>query len=130
MRLQELDSVELTRDLPSFVRGTRGVVVLVYPSGKQVEVEFLNPKGDTLGVESVPTAFLRKVPRAPKPKAAPRKVSSQELVKLLAQEGNVSEESASRILKLLGRLAAQKRVTWKAIIPFFALDLRGLHLHR
>jgi hypothetical protein len=115
MRLQELDSVELTRDLRSFVRGTRGVVVLVYPSGKQVEVEFLNPKGDTLGVESVPTAFLRKVPRAPKPKAVPRKVSSQELVKLLAQEGNVSEESASRILKLLGLLAAQKRVTWKAI---------------
>jgi hypothetical protein len=71
--------VELSRDLPSFVRGTRGVVVLVYPSGKQVEVEFLNPKGDTLGVESVPMAFLRKVPRAPKPKAAPRKVSSQEL---------------------------------------------------
>jgi hypothetical protein len=91
MRLQELDSVELTRDLPPFVRGTRGVVVLVYPSGKQVEVEFLNPKGDTLGVESVPMAFLRKVPRAPKPKAAPRKVSSQELVKLLAQEGNVSD---------------------------------------
>jgi len=115
MRLQELDSVELTRDLPSFVRGTRGVVVLVYPSGKQVEVEFFNPKGNTLGVESVPTALLRKVPRARKPKAAPRKVSSQELVKLLAQEGNVSEESASRILKLLGRLAAQKRVTWKAI---------------
>jgi len=43
MRLQELDSVELTRDLPSFVRGTRGVVVLVYPSGEQVEVEFINP---------------------------------------------------------------------------------------
>ena len=107
--------MELTREFPPLARGTRGVVVLVYPSGKQVEVEFLNPKGDTLGVESVPTAFLRKVPRAPKPKAAPRKVSSQELVKLLAQEGNVSEESASRILKLLGRLAAQKRVTWKAI---------------
>ena len=212
MRLEELDVVELTREFPHLARGTQGTVVLVYPSGRQVEVEFVDQEGNTLGVESVPTDFLRKVARAPKTKkktitkadlvdqvaattglkkkdakaavdaflvkveqalatgnkvqlpgfalatsnkvqltgfgslevrkrkartgvkpgtkekikqvpvygdpsqsSSPGANEVQELMKLLAKEGNIPEEAVRRILKLLGRLAAQKRVTWKAI---------------
>jgi DNA-binding protein HU-beta len=199
MRLEELDVVELTREFPYLARGTQGTVVLVYPSGRQVEVEFVDREGNTLGVESVPTDFLRKVARAPKTKkktitkadlvdqvaattglkkkdakaavdaflvkveqalatgnkvqltgfgslevrkrkartgvkpgtkekikqvpvygdpsqsSSPGANEVQELMKLLAKEGNIPEEAVRRILKLLGRLAAQKRVTWKAI---------------
>jgi len=68
MKLRELDVVELTRELATIPKGTQGTVVLVYPGGKQVEVEFADQKGETVGVESVPTDFLKKVPRETKKK--------------------------------------------------------------
>jgi hypothetical protein len=68
MKLKELDVVELTRELTTIPKGTQGTVVLVYPGGKQVEVEFVDQAGETLGVESVPARFLKKVPRENKKK--------------------------------------------------------------
>jgi len=68
MRLKELDVVELTRELDTVPKGTQGTVVLVYPGGKQVEVEFVDQAGKTIGIESVPTHFLRKMPRETKRK--------------------------------------------------------------
>jgi len=68
MKLKELDVVELTRELATIPKGTQGTVVLVYPGGKQVEVEFVDQAGETLGVESVPEHFLKKVSREAKKK--------------------------------------------------------------
>jgi len=66
MKLKELDVVELTKELATIPKGAQGTVVLVYPGGKQVEVEFLDQAGETIGVESVPAHFLKKVPRKKK----------------------------------------------------------------
>jgi hypothetical protein len=68
MKLKELDVVELAKELATMPKGTQGTVVLVYPGGKQVEVEFVDQAGETIGVESVPTDFLKKVPRKTKKK--------------------------------------------------------------
>jgi len=68
MGLKELDIVKLTRELATIPKGTQGTVVLVYPGGKQVEVEFVDQAGETIGVESVPARFLKKVPRETKKK--------------------------------------------------------------
>ena len=68
MRLKELDVVELIKELATIPKGTQGTVVLVYPGGRQVVVEFVGEKGETLGVESVPVDFLKKVPRETKKK--------------------------------------------------------------
>jgi hypothetical protein len=68
MKLKELEVVELTRELTTIPKGTQGTVVLVYPGGKQVEVEFVDQAGETIGVESVPARFLKKVPRENKKK--------------------------------------------------------------
>jgi hypothetical protein len=68
MKLKELDVVELTKELATVPKGTRGTVVLVYPGGRRVEVEFVDQAGETIGVESVPTDFLKKVPREAKKK--------------------------------------------------------------
>ncbi len=61
MKLKELDVVELTRELANVPKGTQGTVVLVYPGGRQVEVEFFDQEGNTLGVERVPVHLLKKV---------------------------------------------------------------------
>jgi len=66
MKLKELDVVELTKELATIPKGAQGTVVLVYPGGKQVEVEFVDQAGETIGVESVPAHFLKKVPRKKK----------------------------------------------------------------
>jgi hypothetical protein len=63
MKLKELDVVELTKELATIQKGTQGTVVLVYPGGRQVEVEFVDQEGETIGIESVPAHFLKKVPR-------------------------------------------------------------------
>jgi len=68
VKLRELDVVELTKELATIPKGTQGTVVLVYPGGKQVEVEFVDQAGETLGVESVPARFLKKLPRENKKK--------------------------------------------------------------
>jgi hypothetical protein len=68
VKLKELDVVELTRELATIPRGTQGTVVLIYPGREQVEVEFVDQAGETLGVEAVPTNFLKKVPRQNKKK--------------------------------------------------------------
>jgi hypothetical protein len=65
VKLRELDVVELTKELGTMPKGTQGTVVLVYPQGKWVEVEFVDQEGNTVGVESVPVDFLRKVPLNP-----------------------------------------------------------------
>jgi hypothetical protein len=65
VELKELDIVELTKELSTMPKGTQGTVVLVYPGGRQVEVEFVDQAGETLGVESVPVDFLRKVQLKP-----------------------------------------------------------------
>jgi hypothetical protein len=63
MKLKELDVVELAKELATIPKGTRGTVVLVYPGGRQVEVEFVDQAGETIGVESVPEHLLKKVPK-------------------------------------------------------------------
>ncbi len=68
MRLKELDVVELTKDIATVPKGTQGAVVLVYPGGRLVEVEFVDQAGETLEVVSVPAHFLKKVPRETKKK--------------------------------------------------------------
>jgi hypothetical protein len=67
MKLKELEVVELTRELTTIPKGTQGTVVLVYPGGRQVEVEFVDQAGETIGLESVPIDFLLKVPLEPAP---------------------------------------------------------------
>jgi len=59
--INELDVVKLTKDLPKIPKGTQGTVVFVYPGGNEVEVEFVDHRGNTLGVEKVSIGLLRKV---------------------------------------------------------------------
>jgi ATP-dependent exoDNAse (exonuclease V) alpha subunit len=59
----EHDSVVLTRDVPTsgLVAGDVGVVVHVYDRGTGYEVEFVNFDGETIAVESVEAAAVRRV---------------------------------------------------------------------
>jgi hypothetical protein len=66
MNLKELDVVELVKELPQIPEGTQGTVVLVYPGGGEVEVEFFDQEGNTIGVERVSVELLRKVRRMKK----------------------------------------------------------------
>jgi hypothetical protein len=61
--IREHDSVVLTRDLPSagLVAGDVGVVVHVYGGGTAYEVEFVNFDGETIAVESLEAAAVRRV---------------------------------------------------------------------
>jgi hypothetical protein len=61
--LNEYDYVELTEDLDSTLRrGTRGAIVMVYPSSPQeYEVEFVDNEGETLAVRTVKESLLRRV---------------------------------------------------------------------
>jgi hypothetical protein len=61
--IQELDLVALTTDRPTLGlrQGDVGTVVHIYNSGDLYEVEFINAKGDTLGVETLNTDEVRAV---------------------------------------------------------------------
>ncbi|ADB41832.1 DUF4926 domain-containing protein [Spirosoma linguale] len=53
--IQELDLVALLADRPALQlrRGDVGTVVHVYGSGDLYEVEFINAKGETVGIETL-----------------------------------------------------------------------------
>jgi hypothetical protein len=72
MNLEELDVVELIEKLPQIPVGTKGTVVFVYPRRDEVEVEFFDKKGNTLGVEKVSVEFLRKTRRMKNNKSSKR----------------------------------------------------------
>ncbi len=61
--IQELDLVALLIDRPSLglLRGDVGTVVHIYGSGDLYEVEFINAKGDTVGVETLNANEVRTV---------------------------------------------------------------------
>ena len=56
--MKELDCVELVQPFEGLPVGTEGTVVLVYP-GSHVEVEFFDMDGNTIGVFTVPTDYLK-----------------------------------------------------------------------
>lgn len=76
----ELDRVRLRKDRPEdgLAAGAEGTVVLVYPGGRDVEVEFLDDDGWTVAVctiglgELVPLAAERKDGRVTAPRSAAR----------------------------------------------------------
>lgn len=53
--IEELDLVALLADLPALglCRGDVGTVVHIYGTGTRYEVEFINAKGETVGVETL-----------------------------------------------------------------------------
>jgi len=60
VEFEEHDLVALDEDFLSYSKGTRGVVVFLFPHALgEVLVEFFGDEGETLGVESVPLALLR-----------------------------------------------------------------------
>lgn len=78
--IAELDVVRLRRDRPEdgLAAGAKGTVVLVYPGGRDYEVEFLDDEGWTIAVctvsadEVVPTeAPQKRQARSLRPRPAP-----------------------------------------------------------
>ena len=61
--IDELDLVALLTDRPALNlrRGDVGTVVHIYGSGTRYEVEFINAKGDTIGVETLTADEVRPV---------------------------------------------------------------------
>jgi hypothetical protein len=61
--INELDLVALLADRPAIgiPRGDVGTVVHIYGSGELYEVEFINAKGDTVGVETLNADEVRAV---------------------------------------------------------------------
>ena len=61
--INELDLVALSIDRPALGlhRGDVGTVVHIYGSGTRYEVEFINAKGDTMGVETLTDDEVRPV---------------------------------------------------------------------
>lgn len=61
--IDELDLVALLTDRPALHlrRGDVGTVVHIYGSGTRYEVEFINAKGDTIGVETLTADEVRPV---------------------------------------------------------------------
>lgn len=61
--IKELDLVALLTDRPALNlrRGDVGTVVHIYGSGTRYEVEFINAKGDTIGVETLTADEVRPV---------------------------------------------------------------------
>jgi hypothetical protein len=59
--MQELDTVVLTRDIPSerLRKGDLGAVVLVHQGGAAYEVEFATLDGRTLAVVTLPADAVR-----------------------------------------------------------------------
>ncbi len=58
---QELDLVVLTRDVGEYLlqKGDIGAVVHLYPSGEAAEVEFVNARGETVALLTLPTEDIR-----------------------------------------------------------------------
>lgn len=65
--MEELECVELARDLPSYRlrAGVGGTIVYVHRGGVAYEVEFFSAKGDTLAVVTCEPEWLRA--RTPEP---------------------------------------------------------------
>lgn len=61
--ISELDTIVLTKDLPSehLQAGDVGTVVLVHKAAAGFEVEFISLAGDTLAVVAVPADAVRPV---------------------------------------------------------------------
>lgn len=61
--IREHDRVILTRDVDGsgLVSGDVGTVVHVYEGGKAFEVEFISLSGDTIAVETLAVADIRRV---------------------------------------------------------------------
>ena len=61
--IDELDLVALLTDRPALglYRGDVGTVVHIYAGGDLYEVEFLNAKGETVGVETLTANEIRAV---------------------------------------------------------------------
>ena len=61
--IQELDLAALLTDRPALGlrRGDVGTVVHIYNGGNLYEVEFINAKGDTVAVETLPADEVRAV---------------------------------------------------------------------
>lgn len=61
--IQELDLVALLTDRPALGlrRGDVGTIVHIYNSGDLYEVEFINAKGETVGVETLNANEVRAV---------------------------------------------------------------------
>jgi len=51
--LKEYDSVVAKKDLGDVPKGTKGVIVIVYPGKRDFEVEFFDAEGNTLCVITV-----------------------------------------------------------------------------
>ena len=58
--MKELDVVKLIKEFGDLPKGTIGTIVLEY-DGKFFEVEFMNEKGETLGVLTTPADCLELV---------------------------------------------------------------------
>ena len=52
-RFQEFDSIVSKRDLENVPKGTKGVILLVFESLQDYEVEFLDEDGTTINVLTV-----------------------------------------------------------------------------
>jgi hypothetical protein len=101
VRIKELDVVELTKELPQIPQGTKGTVVFVYSGGSEVEVEFVDQEGNTLGVERVSAELLRKVGGMKKNKKPSRKEKIHELIESLAQDPQVRVKNPDEVKKYL-----------------------------
>ena len=86
MKLKELDVVELTKELPQIPQGTQGTVVFVYPGKTEVEVEFVDQEGNTIGIERVSAKLLKKVRMVRKNNKRSKEAKVNELIESLAQD--------------------------------------------
>lgn len=61
--IQESDLVALLADLPTLNlnKGDVGTVAFCYASGERYEIEFVNAKGETIGVETLDSKQIKKV---------------------------------------------------------------------
>ena len=61
--IKELDTVALTRDLPTqgLVAGDLGAVVMVYADGKAFEIEFVSLTGETIALLTLEANAVRPI---------------------------------------------------------------------
>jgi len=117
MKLKELDVVEPTKELPQIPGGTRGTVIFVYPGGDEVEVEFVDQEGNTLGVEKVSVEFLRKTKEKKMKKNSKSFVRAEisELMEHLTQEQQVRIKNTDKVKKYLMEFGGIFDVVQKAV---------------
>lgn len=58
--MKELDSVILIENYNNISKGTKGVIVLMYPS-EECEVEYFDSEGITIDVLTTPLRYLEKL---------------------------------------------------------------------